>query len=243
MLRDLADAIDEAPRLPITALLFDAFLEGRLLSDEIIERFGPANVRILSPNLDPDVVAGLRRLKEAQPTAMIIGGLGCYHAFVDHWESLIAVTGGIQVLMADCHRSFCFGAGPLIRLLGDRRLYFAPTASGSVASRRSRMVLVTSLLYDRIHHPDGQEGAIRSIKKQLLCMSSDAASPYAYTIQNEFDYNTMMVTTGLIGEKTRSEPASVDEFLVRTTLEQIMTDEERCAMNQRSRIDVNMLLS
>ena len=221
---DVADAVAEsAGRLPVNCWLFDDFLNGRLLSEDLLDRFGPERVRILSPNLRGEVVDGLRTLGARHRPGVVVGGRGCYHAFVDHWQSLIGVQGGIRVLMADAHRSFRLGAQPLLRLLGERHLYFAPSSGPSdrsVAAHRTRLVLVTSLLHDQMHHPRGQAGAIQDIKDQLLAMSDDVASPYTYLIQRTFQYRTMLVCKGIVGEVPGSA-RTIDDFRVRTILEEM----------------------
>ena len=183
ILEDIADVNQERPHTTVI-MLFDDILEGRLLSEDILERFGASNVLILSPNIHHQVTDLLMQLL---PKGMVWGGTGCYHAFLDYWRSAIAALGGIQVVMADCHRSFRFGAQLLLQQLGQERLYFpSPRASAPSTSYRTRIVIVCSLLYDQIHHSRKQAGAIEEIKAELLRMSHASSSCYVYTVQRVF---------------------------------------------------------
>jgi hypothetical protein len=80
----------------------------RLLSEDIIEAFGPTSVRIFSPNIDPSVVNRLKEItvRSGLPPgglvlhrktqcivcfAMLATGYGCVCTFNDRWQQVYFV--------------------------------------------------------------------------------------------------------------------------------------------------------
>ena len=88
-----------APDTVVNVLLFDDFLaEDGLLTFQLLGRFGANRVRVFSPNVKPEVVHALRAATWL-PAGSVVSGVGCYHAFLQHWGRYIDHLGGFQVVI------------------------------------------------------------------------------------------------------------------------------------------------
>lgn len=87
-----------APGTVVNVLLFDDFLaEDGLLTFQLLGRFGADRVRVFSPNVRPEVVQALRAATW-WPAGCVVSGVGCYHAFLQHWQQYIHALGGFHVV-------------------------------------------------------------------------------------------------------------------------------------------------
>ena len=76
----------------VNVLLFDDFLCGRLFTEDLWAAFPTPRLRLFTPNVKREIVDALAALP--LPRGVVVGGCGCYHGFLSHWEALIARTGG-----------------------------------------------------------------------------------------------------------------------------------------------------
>jgi hypothetical protein len=88
----------------VNILQLDDVLDGKLLTEEIFDRFPAAagRIRVFTPNLNPVIVEKLRALKGI-PVGGVVTGVGCVCNFLSHWEPFIVRTGGFAVVFADVH--------------------------------------------------------------------------------------------------------------------------------------------
>ena len=79
----------------VNVLLFDDVLDGTLLTEDLIQQFpsefATQRLRVFSPNVRADVVARLQATTQTAglPYGAVVSGVGCFHAFLQHWEPSI----------------------------------------------------------------------------------------------------------------------------------------------------------
>ena len=126
---------------PVNVYLFDDLLPGdATLSQQLVDRFGAAAVRVFSPNLKPAVVSHLVSLSGSVDAGheWLVAGCGCYCAYNARFGDDIRRAGGLDrvpaaagarrgpaadVVFADCFGSLRNGSGPLVDDLVARRLF------------------------------------------------------------------------------------------------------------------------
>lgn len=128
----IAELLAAGRRPPVTVYAFDDWLrrpgaaQPTLFTAELVARFGADRVRVWSPNLHADVIAGLRALTtDLAPNPpgapWLRAGCGCWCACNARWAASIAAAGGLDVVFADCFGAFPRGAGRLMDDLLRRR--------------------------------------------------------------------------------------------------------------------------
>lgn len=190
----------------------------RLLTEELLMRFGSERLRIYSPNIKPDIVGKMRALGANDS---VVTSVGCACAFNDRFSDAIKAHGGLDIVMLDGFGGFKSNIHPLLEQMIKLKL-FRPDAG--VGARPSvAMMMVMSNRPARVEKKNVDEAA-REAHTWISTLFAD--SDWVFTPDHDYDYGrSMCLFAGTVTSRDRRLDAPPG-FQYITVLQEVMSSSQ-----------------